>query len=196
MDCQILLILPRRDFVRIFSTGATYINVAVMEEGLGNVHIAVRYLHKALKRKQKLLCPDHIQIVARYHNTAIALSLMNACPLSFWISRQLCKLYEHSLVQMTYDAAAWLEYFESWLDAAPFNPSSSIHTAPVSMNNAMCFAVGAGCCPDYCIWLVNMILHPGAATVFPSVNPVCTSLLIHTLLRGRVPIEHQLQMSR
>ena len=27
------------------NTAATYINVAMMEEGLGNVHVALRYLH-------------------------------------------------------------------------------------------------------------------------------------------------------
>ncbi|KVH89028.1 hypothetical protein Ccrd_008986 [Cynara cardunculus var. scolymus] len=75
------------------NTAATYINVAMMEEGLGNVHVALRYLHKALKCNQKLLGPDHIQTAASYHAIAIALSLMEAYPLS--------------------DAAAWLEYFES-----------------------------------------------------------------------------------
>lgn len=44
------------------NTAATYINVAMMEEGLGNVHVALRYLHKALKCNQKLLGPDHIQV--------------------------------------------------------------------------------------------------------------------------------------
>jgi protein TIF31 len=45
------------------NTAATYINVAMMEEGLGNVHIALRYLHKALKCNQKLLGADHIQVL-------------------------------------------------------------------------------------------------------------------------------------
>lgn len=44
------------------NTAATYINVAMMEEGLGNVHVALRYLHKALKCNQQLLGPDHIQV--------------------------------------------------------------------------------------------------------------------------------------
>lgn len=44
------------------NTAATYINVAMMEEGLGNVHVALRYLHKALKCNQRLLGPDHIQV--------------------------------------------------------------------------------------------------------------------------------------
>jgi hypothetical protein len=35
----------------------------MMEEGLGNVHVALRYLHKALKCNQKLLGPDHIQVL-------------------------------------------------------------------------------------------------------------------------------------
>lgn len=44
------------------NTAATYINVAMMEEGLGNVHVALRYLHKALKCNQRLLGADHIQV--------------------------------------------------------------------------------------------------------------------------------------
>ncbi|GKV36384.1 hypothetical protein SLEP1_g44524 [Rubroshorea leprosula] len=64
------------------NTAAMYINFAMMEEGMGNVHIALRYLHKALKCNQKLLGLDHIQTVASYHAIAIALSLMEAYPLS------------------------------------------------------------------------------------------------------------------
>lgn len=45
------------------NTAATYINVAMMEEGLGNVHVALRYLHKALKCNQRLLGADHIQVL-------------------------------------------------------------------------------------------------------------------------------------
>lgn len=48
------------------NTAATYINVAMMEEGLGNVHVALRYLHKALKCNQRLLGPDHIQVTFIY----------------------------------------------------------------------------------------------------------------------------------
>lgn len=44
------------------NTAATYINVAMMEEGMGNVHIALRYLHEALKCNQRLLGVDHIQV--------------------------------------------------------------------------------------------------------------------------------------
>lgn len=47
------------------NTAATYINVAMMEEGLGNVHVALRYLHEALKCNQRLLGADHIQV--NYH---------------------------------------------------------------------------------------------------------------------------------
>lgn len=35
------------------NTAATYINVAMMEEGLGNVKLALRYLHEALKTNQR-----------------------------------------------------------------------------------------------------------------------------------------------
>lgn len=44
------------------NTAATYINMAMMEEGLGNVSIALRYLHKALNCNKKLLGPDHVQV--------------------------------------------------------------------------------------------------------------------------------------
>lgn len=47
------------------NTAATYINVAMMEEGLGNVHVALRYLHEALKCNQRLLGADHIQVCNR-----------------------------------------------------------------------------------------------------------------------------------
>lgn len=45
------------------NTAATYINVAMMEEGLGNVHVALRYLHEALKCNKRLLGADHIQVL-------------------------------------------------------------------------------------------------------------------------------------
>jgi protein TIF31 len=44
------------------NTAATYINIAMIEEGLGNVHIALRYLHEALKFNEHLLGADHIQV--------------------------------------------------------------------------------------------------------------------------------------
>lgn len=46
------------------NTAATYINVAMMEEGLGNVHVALRYLHEALKCNKRLLGADHIQVLS------------------------------------------------------------------------------------------------------------------------------------
>ncbi|CAL9198814.1 unnamed protein product [Musa hybrid cultivar] len=83
------------------NTAATYINVAMMEEGLGNIHVALRYLHKALKCNQKLLGPDHIQTAASYHAIAIALSLMEAYPLSVQHEQTTLQILEQSLVQMT-----------------------------------------------------------------------------------------------
>lgn len=49
------------------NTAATYINVAMMEEGLGNVHVALRYLHEALKCNQRLLGADHIQVISLFY---------------------------------------------------------------------------------------------------------------------------------
>ncbi|PWA78864.1 hypothetical protein CTI12_AA210660 [Artemisia annua] len=37
-----------------------------MEEGLGNVHVALRYLHEALKCNKRLLGADHIQDAAAW----------------------------------------------------------------------------------------------------------------------------------
>ncbi|KAF0930563.1 hypothetical protein E2562_033481 [Oryza meyeriana var. granulata] len=48
------------------NTAATYINVAMMEEGLGNVHVALRYLYEALKCNKRLLGADHIQDAAAW----------------------------------------------------------------------------------------------------------------------------------
>ncbi len=45
------------------NTAATYINIAMMEEGFGNVHIALWYLHEPLKCNEHLLgAADHIQL--------------------------------------------------------------------------------------------------------------------------------------
>ncbi|KAM3332626.1 hypothetical protein ACQJBY_028044 [Aegilops geniculata] len=98
------------------NTAATYINVAMMEEGLGNVHVALRYLHKALKCNQRLLGPDHIQTAASYHAIAIALSLMEAYSLSVQHEQTTLQILRAKLGPddlRTQDAAAWLEYFES-----------------------------------------------------------------------------------
>ncbi|KAM1227692.1 hypothetical protein ACFX2I_006917 [Malus domestica] len=70
------------------NTAATYINVAMMEEGPGNVHVALKYLHKALKSYP--LSVQHEQTT---------LQILRA------------KLGPDDL--RTQDAAAWLEYFES-----------------------------------------------------------------------------------
>ncbi|CAN6449876.1 unnamed protein product [Victoria cruziana] len=98
------------------NTAATYINVAMMEEGLGNVHVALRYLHEALKCNQRLLGADHIQTAASYHAIAIALSLMEAYPLSVQHEQTTLQILNAKLGMedlRTQDAAAWLEYFES-----------------------------------------------------------------------------------
>lgn len=65
------------------NTAATYINVAMMEEGLGNVHIALRYLHKALKCNQRLLGPDHIQVLFRSWFPSSVICLCVICSIRY-----------------------------------------------------------------------------------------------------------------
>ncbi|KAM7472897.1 hypothetical protein LguiA_011080 [Lonicera macranthoides] len=86
------------------NTAATYINVAMMEEGLGNVHVA--------------LSPNIwiLQTAASYHAIAIALSLMEAYSLSVQHEQTTLQILQAKLGSddlRTQDAAAWLEYFES-----------------------------------------------------------------------------------
>ncbi|KAG1327898.1 Protein TSS [Cocos nucifera] len=98
------------------NSAATYINVAMMEEGLGNVHVALRYLHEALKCNKRLLGADHIQTAASYHAIAIALSMMEAYSLSVQHEQTTLQILQAKLGLedlRTKDAAAWLEYFES-----------------------------------------------------------------------------------
>ncbi|KAG2268380.1 hypothetical protein Bca52824_062935 [Brassica carinata] len=98
------------------NTAATYINVAMMEEGVGNVHLALRYLHEALKCNKRLLGADHIQTAASYHAIAVALSLMEAYSLSVHHEQTTLQILTKTLGSddlRTQDAAAWLEYFES-----------------------------------------------------------------------------------
>lgn len=62
------------------NTAATYINVAMMEEGLGNVHVALRYLHEALKCNKRLLGADHIQVLPySLHEPYRSLSYETSC---------------------------------------------------------------------------------------------------------------------
>lgn len=63
------------------NTAATYINVAMMEEGMGNVHVALRYLHEALKCNQRLLGVDHIQVFLSLHPS---LTLSLSVSLMYW----------------------------------------------------------------------------------------------------------------
>ncbi|XP_039027378.1 protein TSS-like [Hibiscus syriacus] len=88
----------------------------MMEEGLGNVHVALRYLHEAVKCNQRLLGADHIQTAASYHAIGIALSLMEAYSLSVQHDQTTLQILQAKLGSedlRTQDAAAWLEYFES-----------------------------------------------------------------------------------
>lgn len=65
---------------------ATYINVAMMEEGMGNVHLSLRYLHEALKCNQRLLGADHIQV---YLSLFLSLSTHTH---SLWTYKHFCEL--------------------------------------------------------------------------------------------------------
>lgn len=70
------------------NTAATYINVAMMEEGMGNVHVALRYLHEALKCNQRLLGADHIQVILSFMQHTLTPKYTHA-----WeISRNICTL--------------------------------------------------------------------------------------------------------
>jgi len=65
------------------NTAATHINVAMMEEGMGNIHIALCYLHEALKCNQCLLGADYIQVnvyklVCRQHTSIIGKNILHA----------------------------------------------------------------------------------------------------------------------
>ncbi|GAB4844598.1 hypothetical protein Ancab_037997, partial [Ancistrocladus abbreviatus] len=58
--------------------------------------------------------------------------------------------------------------------AAPFNPSSaSARAASVAMNINL--PSGAGIVPSAGPWPMNMSIHPGPATLVPTVNPLCSS---------------------
>lgn len=56
------------------NSAATYINVAMMEEGMGNVHVALRYLHEALKCNIRLLGADHIQVSSLFPSLTTVMS--------------------------------------------------------------------------------------------------------------------------
>ena len=70
---------------------ATFINVAMMYQDIGNMNTALRYLQEALKKNERLLGEEHIQTAVCYHALAIAFNCMGA----FKLSHQACilKLY-------------------------------------------------------------------------------------------------------
>lgn len=99
------------------NTAATYVNIAMMQEGLGNSNAALRYLHAALKCNTTLLGSEHVQTAASYHAMAIALSLMDPPLYSLSVQHeQTCwetldrQLGAHDI--RTIDAVAWLDYFD------------------------------------------------------------------------------------
>ena len=49
---------------------ATFINVAMMYQDIGNMNTTLRYLQEALKKNERLLGEEHIQTVVCYHALA------------------------------------------------------------------------------------------------------------------------------
>ena len=96
------------------STAATYINVAMMEEGQGNVNIVLRYLPKALKCNQKLLGSDHIQTAASYHAITIeASSLMEAYPLVVQHEQIISPTFESwPAIEINNSIGTWVAHLE------------------------------------------------------------------------------------
>uniref|UniRef100_A0A7N2LC15 Clustered mitochondria protein n=1 Tax=Quercus lobata TaxID=97700 RepID=A0A7N2LC15_QUELO len=61
---------------------ATFINVAMMYQDIGNMNTALRYLQETLKKNERLLGEEHIQTSVCYHALAIAFNCMSAFKLS------------------------------------------------------------------------------------------------------------------
>ena len=72
---------------------ATFINVAMMYQDIGNMNTALRYLQEALKKNERLLGEEHIQTAVCYHALAIAFNCMGA----FKLSHQVCALVKFNL---------------------------------------------------------------------------------------------------
>ena len=72
---------------------ATFINVAMMYQDIGNMNTALRYLQEALKKNERLLGEEHIQNAVCYHALAIAFNCMGA----FKLSHQVCALVKFNL---------------------------------------------------------------------------------------------------
>ncbi|KAL2933208.1 Protein TSS, partial [Bienertia sinuspersici] len=87
------------------NSAITYIDVAIMEEGMGNVNVALHYLHEALKCNKRLLGADQIQVSSHfkpslllfYHAIAIALSLMEAYSLTVQHEQTTLKILQAKL---------------------------------------------------------------------------------------------------
>ena len=99
------------------NAAATFVNIAMMQEGLGDSNKAMRYLHAALKCNVALLGSEHVQTAASYHAMAIAVSLMEPPLYSLSVQHeQTCwEILERHLGAQdirTQDAAAWLDYFD------------------------------------------------------------------------------------
>eukprot|EP00899_Mesostigma_viride_P009013 jgi/Mesvir1/18112/Mv09409-RA.1 len=103
------------------NSAAMFINLAMMEEGMGDAHVplALRYLHEALKCNIRLLGDDHVQTASSYHAIAIALSLLGAYSLSATHERKTLAILTANLGPAdprTQDAAVWLDHFEARAD--------------------------------------------------------------------------------
>lgn len=69
-----------------------------MEEGMGNVNVALRYLHEALKCNKRLLGADHIQVSLSHIITSNLLPHTRLNIVSYCIFHVIdrCKLSCHS----------------------------------------------------------------------------------------------------
>ncbi|KAK3274994.1 hypothetical protein CYMTET_16854 [Cymbomonas tetramitiformis] len=97
------------------NSAATYINVAMMEQGRGRPAQGLRYLQEALRCNVRLLGAEHVQTAATYHAMAVALSQMEAYPLSVQHERTALGILRLRLGPddlRTKDALAWLDFFD------------------------------------------------------------------------------------
>ena len=90
---QALLLLSLSSGPDHHDVAATFINVAMMYQDIGNMNTALHYLQEALKKSGRLLGEEHIQTAVCYHALAIAFNCMGA----FKLSQQVCASVKFNL---------------------------------------------------------------------------------------------------